>query len=179
MLKQGVVILTHKGSKWKEFVKINSKILKNANINYIIAENGKNTKYELLAFEKGIKDYEEFIILQDSILLKNADIIKEMFSIDGSVFLSTIGYCMFNKYLTKYVLETGLPEVKTKIDAVEKLENDFNRRYRQVNKVNFIHLGCIENSCDFIEKNGRINNISDNEFFTKYRGTWDISQITN
>lgn len=173
---KGVVILTYTGSPFKQLAEQSIKVLEKEHIPYIIAENNKeNSEYEMLAIKEGMKHFKkEFIVLQDSCLLKSADIIKQMFSIDGSVFLSEAGLNYFNKYEIKTLNMMELPEVRTKRQAVDN-EFAFNGKYRELDKPLIIPL--VRDTNIFEEAFGRKNMINENQYFKKYKGTWNLGVI--
>ena len=173
---KGVVILTYTGSPFKQLAEQSIKALEKEHIPYIIAENNKeNSEYEMLAIKEGIKHFKkEFIILQDSCLLKSADIIKQMFSIDGSVFLSEAGLNYFNKYEIKILNMMELPEVRTKRQAVDN-EFAFNSKYKELDKPLIIPL--VRDTDVFENAFGRKNMINENQYFKKYKGTWNLGMI--
>lgn len=170
---KGVVILTYTGSPFKQLAEQSIKVLEKEHIPYIIAENKKeNSEYEMLAIKEGMKHFKkEFIVLQDSCLLKNADIIKQMFVIQGAVFLNIGGLNYFNKYEIETLSKMEIPVVKSKLDAV-KYESEFHSKYKEIEKPTIIPI--LNDTNVFEECFGRNNMIIENQYFKKYKGHWNL-----
>lgn len=177
-MRKGIVILTHEDTRFNELIELNISLFEACNIDYIIASNSSNSKYERLGLEAGMISFDEFILLQDSVIIKNIDLIKQMLDTNGSVWLSNWGQNYFCKYRTGILKQLELPNIKSKLDSV-KYERDFHETYKKLEKPIVLMDGCLENTNIFEEAYGRLNMISENEYFKKYKGTWDISLINN
>lgn len=175
MLK-GVVLLTHIGSQFKDIVKHNQELLRKNKIELVIAKNGKNSQYEMLAIKKGIETFDEFVVIQDSCYLKNTELIEQMLNLNGPVFLTSFGYHYFNKYVTEELLQIELPKVSSKAESVEQ-ERVFNEEYRKRYNPVVLYDNILADTDTFEEVYGRRNMIIENRFFKKYKGTWCVSMI--
>lgn len=123
----------------------------------------------MLGIQVGMREFDEFILLQDSVMLYNVDLIQEMFSYDNrSVFLSSWGQNYFGKYLSRILNKMELPLIKSKADSVY-YEREFFKEYSNIEKPIIIHDGILENTNVFEYAYGRNNMIINNEYFKKYK----------
>lgn len=170
---KGIVILTHKDSQFKDLVSHNIEILKEFNVK--IAENGEQSKYEQLGLETGIMYFDEFILLQDSVKIKDTSLFKKMLESPRSVFLSNWGQNYFCKYKSDILKKIKI-DIKDKKDSVE-YERELHKLYKQFENPEIMLDGCLENTNVFEKAYGRNNMICENEYFKKYKGTWDMTML--
>lgn len=138
--------------------------------------------YEIGAIEATLTatDWEEFILLQDTIEIKNQKIFEILFENYQGRSVAYNPY--FQMYLGKYrreVLERmTLPEVRTKADAVRQ-EEIWTRAYMQMDQTDvfnpqFKDEAFYENWEDMF---GRVNLKMEDEYIIKRKGTWSASQL--
>ena len=175
-----VVIVTNDETNFSDIVFHNIDLLELNNVEYKLAiNNAKNSMYEIFGIQIGMKEFDEFVLLQDSVELHNIDIIQEVFLYsDKSVFLSSWGQNYFGKYLSRILNKMELPLIKSKADSVY-YEREFFKEYSNIEKPIIIHDGILENTNVFEYAYGRNNMIINNEYFKKYKWTWDIKQVVD
>jgi hypothetical protein len=118
---------------------------------------------------------DEFIFLQDSVVLKTTDWLDEVFDYDGSVSLAKRPFFMYlGKYRRAALEQTGLPMVNTKKEAVD-YESTWTREYAKSD--NFIALFDLSDTNHFEEHLGRRNMIIDNDRLIKYKHIWSGDMI--
>lgn len=126
-------------------------------------------------------DWDEFILLQDSIEIKNIEIFKILFD---DYALQSVSYNPhFQMYLGKFRREVlnklTLPVVRTKIEAVRQ-EELFTNEYKKVdpNIVVFNPRFRDENFySNWEEIWGRKNLKLEDEYIIKRKGTWSANQL--
>jgi len=150
-------------------------MIKLKNFSIIVATNEEPSKYEKLAFEVGIENFDEFILLQDSVMVKDSSLFKKMLESPNSVWLSKWGQNYFCKYKSEILRQIPI-EIKDKKDSIY-WERQLHEDYRKLEVPEIMLDGCLDNTEVFEEAYGRKNMISENEYFKKYKGTWDISML--
>lgn len=138
--------------------------------------------YEIGAIDATMKatDWDEFILLQDTIEIKNQKIFEMLFNNYGGRSVSYNPH--FQMYLGKYrreVLERmTLPEVRTKIEAVRQ-EEDFTRAYKNIEPTDVFNPSFKDEAFynNWEEMFGRKNLKMEDEFIIKRKGTWNASQL--
>lgn len=177
-MKQGVIIKSHYGTRFADVSEFSQAIIHDAGIQCLLISYPINeSQYEMDAIREGMKYYDEFIVIQDSCLIKNPDILKEMLALKGqSVWLSSWGQNYFCKYRTEILKQMQLPEIKSKEDSV-RYEREFHEAYRKLETPIVLMDGCLENTNEFEYAFGRNNMIIENKYFKKYKGTWDVNMI--
>ena len=139
--------------------------------------------YELGAIESTLKhtDWDEFILLQESIEIKDKDVFRLMF--DEYPGQSVAYNPHFQMYLGKYrreVLERmQLPVVRTKVEAVRQ-EEQFAREYERTDGNLKIFNPQFRDEAfynNWEEMFGRKNLKMEDAYIIKRKGTWDASQL--
>lgn len=120
-------------------------------------------------------NYDEFIILQDSMEIKDTNIFDICFNNPCSVSLSSVPEKFGNfhgKFIMSTFREVDVPEIKDKKDDV-LFEIKFSKDY--VSKCGeYVELCDLKHTNNFEEKFGRLNMVTENEFIKKYKGTWTL-----
>lgn len=135
-------------------------------------------EYELgkLRFIRDYLDLDEFILLQDSVILKDTDWLDGVFDYDGSVSFAKQSFFM---YLGKYQMETlksiEIPHITTKKQAVE-YETSWASIYAKEAK-NLKSIFELEDTNVFAEHLGRNNMIIENDHLIKYKHIWNGQMI--
>lgn len=123
-------------------------------------------------------DLEEFLFLQDSVIIKDTKWIDEVFDHEGSVSLGNQLFMYLGKYTRETLSKVPLPQPQNKHDAV-RLEREWTRDYAE-SEANIKTLWPDFVDTDkFEEHNGRLNMILENEHIKKYKGTWNVQMIDN
>jgi hypothetical protein len=119
---------------------------------------------------------DRFLLLQDSWVIKSDKFWDLLDQFEGSVALTRDPYffgCFAGVYQRSVVERVGVPEVKDKAHSI-LLEIDWHRRYVEVGgepTVLFPEL-TDKNATEVVVKHGRENLVLENEFVTKFKGTW-------
>lgn len=169
-MKQAILILHHKNSRgWLE------DCLDSIETTYpIIISN--HSGWCTPGIEKVFNetDYDEICILNETILCKDNSVWDIIFKENKgkSVMLGQEYLMFFGKYLREHILP--FPEVNNKIDDVLIGEDQWSKGYA---RLPIEHVG-IQPLYDtyqvFEEKNGRNNMILENDYFKKYKGSWNL-----
>lgn len=138
--------------------------------------------YEIGAIEATLHqtDWDEFILLQDTIEIKNQQIFRMLFENYQGKSVSYNPH--FQMYLGKFRREIlqrmTLPVVRDKIEAVRQ-EEDFTRAYRAIEITDVFNPSFRdENFYDSWEEVfGRKNLKLEDDFIIKRKGTWSASQL--
>lgn len=144
-----------------------------------------NDAFEIGAIEVALSltKWEEFILLQDTIEIKDQKIFEMLFENYQGKSVSYNPH--FQMYLGKYrreILEKmlPLPQIRTKIEAV-RAEWDFTKHYRtidgdtQIFNPQFIDENFYEN---WEEIFGRRNLKLEDDYIIKRKGTWSATQLS-
>lgn len=130
------------------------------------------------AFDEGI---DEFVLLQDSIEIKDKNLFDMVFSLKSfSVSLCNYPYyfgCYLGKYRLKTLEKITISQIKTKSDAVE-YEQVFTRQYvANEPNLNIFFPGFGVNTGKIVMKLGEKRMVLENNYYTKYKGTWHRDMI--
>lgn len=119
---------------------------------------------------------DRFLFLQDSWVIKSDKFWDLLEQFEGSVALTRDPYffgCYAGVYQRSVVEKIGTPKVKDKQDSI-LLEIDWHRRYVEASvepTVLFPEL-TDHKAAGIVVKHGRENLVLENEFVTKFKGTW-------
>ena len=124
-------------------------------------------------------DIDRFIFLQDSVVIRDNDLLMSLFDTEGSSCIMCGPRC-FGSYLGLYERKTldqlDIPVVNGKLESV-RYEIEWTQEY--INKCEkFSHPINIEHQViETIYKHGRENQVSVNKLYEKWKGTWSTDQI--
>lgn len=120
---------------------------------------------------------DEFLFLQDTVVVKSQDWLEELFDHEGSVSLCTKPFYMYLGKYTRTDLARALPfpEVKNKRQAVDH-EGEWTSWYNE-GSTNTKYLWDIPDPQIFVEHNGRLNMFYENDHIVKYKGTWSPEMV--
>lgn len=122
---------------------------------------------------------DRFILLQDSVVIRDNDLLMSLFDTEGSSCIMCSPRCL-GSYLGLYERQTldklDIPEVLSKAEAV-RLEIDWTQDY--IGKCDkFSHPVEIKHEViETIYRHGRENQVSVNKLYEKWKGTWRPDQI--
>lgn len=120
---------------------------------------------------------DEFIFLQDSMVIKDYKWIDEAFDYHGSV---SIGWRPFFMYLGKYKTDIlrsiEIPKVNNKLDAVN-YEYTWPLEYIKADPSTKHIFTDLTDTNIFLEKFGRMNMVLENDQLIKYKGTWSLDMV--
>lgn len=122
-------------------------------------------------------DLEEFILLQDSVRVKQYGWLDEVFAHDGSVSMSHQQYFMYlGKYTRKGLSKLEIPKVQTKRESIRH-EDEWTSHYARLNDTTT--LWPLQDTDIFEERHGRRNMVLENNHIVKYKGTWHPNMISD
>lgn len=133
--------------------------------------------FELGGILHGAKLFNEFVYLQDTVVIKDISLFDKCFKDNKgqSVAISQDFYSYIGKYITSQCGE--IPKTDNKRDAVFHELSGFRPQY--VNRAKPVNLDEIlpHTSDRFEERHGRKNMVLENKYMIKYKGTWSEEQI--
>jgi hypothetical protein len=179
--KHGIVITTHDSTSEFLFDLLDS--LKGLDFPVVVVKNTEsNNGFELAGIHVGMQLFDEFLYLQDSVLIKNSSFIETIFSPEYKN-VSVALFPEFNAYLGKYITSIlkrmNVPVVHNKREAVDN-ERIFTQDY--ISNCNyyltyFPEINAWKPSNRFEFKHDRMNCVYENDYIVKYKGTWKGSQV--
>ncbi len=120
-------------------------------------------------------NWERFWLFQDSVILKDKNLLELGWKSSDSVALSDhpVPYGMYlGIYERKVIEKIGIPSVKSKEDAVQQ-ECDWHLNYAAVRKIKVLFNNFSDDYALGVEDVfGRKNLRLENEYLIKYKGTW-------
>lgn len=144
-----------------------------------------NDAYEIGAIEAtlSLTKWEEFILLQDTIEIKDQKIFNILFENYQGKSVSYNPH--FQMYLGKYRREVlakmlPLPQIRDKVEAVRQ-EWDFTKKYRTLDgNVEIFNPKFVDDNFydNFEMAFGRNNLKLEDDYIIKRKGTWDASQLS-
>jgi hypothetical protein len=125
-----------------------------------------NNGWELAGIKCGKENFDEFIHLMDSTLIKDISLFDKLFEMEGNVFLTQGGY----HYMGKFVSNTlpDLPNVSTKQEAIVYELHWLPKPYKYFEPDLPVHTD------QFEEKFGQRRMKLENDFIIKWKGTYFI-----
>lgn len=126
---------------------------------------------------------EEFVLLQDSMEIKDASIFDICFELNKgkSVSLSNTPVAFgstHGKFLSSVLSKCSIPQLNNKYDDA-LYEVSFGLEYLKQCEGNAVALADLKHSDKFEYKFGRNNMVVENEWIKKYKGTWTIDMAKN
>jgi len=118
---------------------------------------------------------DEFLFLQDSVVLKSTDWLDDLFDYEGSVSLAARPFFMYlGKYKRATLEKIGIPEVSSKQQAVD-LEATWTKRYSEAGDC--LKLFDLQDTNVFEEHLGRRNMVIENDKLIKYKHIWSGDMV--
>lgn len=132
--------------------------------------------YELGALKKLLevtKD-EDIFLIQDSFVVKNLELFDIAANHPGSLATSSGFFHYTGKYKRSILEKIGFPIPKDKREAIQ-YEHDWNEAYALADPdiamlPDYLHDRM--DSARYEQRHGRLNLVLENEYLTKYKGTW-------
>lgn len=172
-MKKAIIIPSH--PNFNEWLLNCLKTLKGCSYPIVIIHNtDDNNEFEMKAVKTGMEYFEDFIVLQDTIEVKNLSVFDVMFNFEGTVFYNPYGQMFINKYNTCQLKTLNLPKVNDKLSAVNAeitLHKDLLKFNPVIINKNFVDGDKREN------KMGRLNMVIEDDHFKKYKGTWSLEMV--
>lgn len=177
-MKKGIIITTCDSTQMFLFDLLES--LKGCEYPVVIRKNIYGQEgFELSGLNLGKMIFDEFIYLQDTVMIKDLKLIDMLFQ-EGCISVFSKLNAYLGKYISSDLLSLDLPIIKTKRDACDWEHNIYNFLIKKTTiKELFPDLNVWQKSPIMIEKHGRLNTVYENEFIIKYKGTWCGSMIND
>jgi len=163
MTMKGIIICYHPDNK--EYL---DRLLESIKTDYPITvlTNGidrPENSYELGAIHIAKKIYDEFILLQDSVLIKDNTLFDVLFNIDGNVFITEGGY----HYMGKFVSNTlgNIPTANNKDDSIRYELHWLDKPFTIMDNPLPVHTEIFDEN-----KGGRMR--LESKYLIKWKGTW-------
>lgn len=179
-MKKGILIGTSEFSK--DFLKPCLDSLKGTKYDILVVSNGgykpdfhidnliinEWNGWELAVIEQGKKNFDEFIHIHDTTLIKDITLFDKLFAIEGNVVLTRGNFHYMGKFVTKEL--PNLPIVRDKTTAI-MLEVRWLDGFPYIEFEPDLPVF----STDFIEIHGQKRMVLSNQYMVKYKGTWWVT----
>ena len=120
---------------------------------------------------------DEFVLLQDSCVVKDAGIFDLCFDKNGTVTFDPKFRSYMGKWLRHTLKKTGIPLAKNKHDAVILEEDWAHRIYLANETVKSSLFDTFSLSNAYEDRHGRKNMVLENRYIKKWKGTWHRNQL--
>lgn len=126
----------------------------------------ENNGWELSGIQKGKDNFDEFIHLMDSTLIKDNSLFDKLFEMKGNIFLTNGGY----HYMGKFVSDTLplIPNISTKAEAIAHELHWYKGEKKYFEPDLPVHTDIFE------EKYGQRRMKLENDYLIKWKGTFSI-----
>ncbi len=133
---------------------------------YIHKNTNENNGWELAGLQAGKDNFEEFIHLMDSTLIKDISLFDKLFEIEGNVFLTEGMY----HYMGKFVSDTlpELPKITTKAEAIQYELHWYKGEKKYFKPDLPVHTDIFE------EIHGQKRMKLENDYMIKWKGTYSL-----
>ena len=133
---------------------------------YIHTNTDKDNRWELGGIQTGKDNYDQFIHLMDSTIIKHISMFEKLFKIEGNVFLTNGGY----HYMGKFVSDTlpEIPKISTKEEAIYWELRWLPKPHKYFEPDLPVHTEVFE------EKFGERRMKLENDYIIKWKGTFHI-----
>lgn len=181
-IKQGIVITTSEPTK--AFLPDCLASLERVADSYPVVVVGNQTRgdlvnitndwngYELGGILHGAELFDEFLHLMDTCVLTDDEMVHEMFSHDGGVYLCRGFFSYLGKYDSGAVRRVGIPKIETKDEAI-RAEWEWNGKYLGADHKAIQFQPPLPVITEVFEmRHGRQNMVLDNGFIKKYKARW-------
>lgn len=165
-ISKGIVITTSNYTK-DYLIDLLQSILLDVNYPVLIHINtNENNGWELAGLQKGKDNFEQFVHLMDTTLIKDISLFDKLFEIEGNVFLTEGGY----HYMGKFVSDTlpELPKITTKGEAIDWELKWLPKPHKYFEPNLPVHTDVFE------EIHGQRRMVLENDFIKKFKGTYSI-----
>ncbi len=179
-MKRGIVIGTSEASK--EFLKPLLDSLKNVKYDILVVSNGgylpeipignliinEHNGWELAVIDRGKENFDEFVHIHDTTLIKDISLFDKLFAIGGHVVLTKGNFHYMGKFVSKDL--PNLPRVHDKVMAI-MLEVRWLDDYPYTEFTPDLPV----HSLNYEEKYGKKRMRLENEYMIKWKGTAWVS----
>lgn len=183
-MKRGIIITTSEATK--PFLKDCLASLGTTYPVIVVGNNGYSDNidvvndwngFELGGILRGMELFDEFIYLPDTVVIKDPTLFERCFEKKGGVEISPSFLSYIGKFDSEVCRSIGVPKVNSKREAVNE-EFIWTRIYMK----NDPDLHLLDDMLPLISdtyemRHGRNNQVIENKYLIKYKGTWDMSQV--
>jgi len=167
---KGIIVITYPGSPW-----LSDCIASLEGVSYpvflCINPKGKSA-YDAAAFYYATEhNIEEFVVLHDTMEIKDITLFDKLFELDGNVQLSHLWQMCLGKF-TLNRLTPLPPKPFGKLPAIK-----FEGTYVRTIKADHKPFPLLEDTSVFVEKHGKKRMVIENEYILKYKGTWNNDMV--
>jgi len=167
---KGIIVVTYTGSPWMSDC-LSSLTGVKYPIYICINPKGRSA-YDAEGFyyakKHGIKD---FIILHDSMEIKDISLFDKLFELEGNVQLSRA----WQMFLGKFSLDKLPPLPHRPVGKMAAV--NFESSYLRGTKADHIPFELLKDTKVFIFKQGKKRMVIENEYLIKFKGTWETTSI--
>jgi hypothetical protein len=177
-MKRGVVVVSSKATQMFLVDFLTQMVILNPiyQIHYHI-NTEHNNEYEIGGIKKGMRLFDEFVLLHDTCVVKTNTLFDLFFGYQGtSVSVSPNFLSYLGKFRTKTLLKLTIPNVHTKREAVDA-ESQFLREYISFEPNHIVLFPGFDEHYRWQAKHGRMNMVLENDYLIKYKATWHPSMI--
>lgn len=123
-------------------------------------------------------DYDEIVFMNDSMVVKDNKIWDIIFKENAgkSVAMSEDYLMFFGKFLRKYYEQTDFPIVTSKLEDVMLGEGKWVKDYMKADP-DYVLIQPMKDGDRFVIKHGRTNMKLENDYFIKYKGSWNLDKV--
>ena len=173
-MRQGIIITSHVSTLG--YLRESLPCLDGSPYPIVIKWNSERfNNWELGGIELGSQLFDEFLYLQDTVMIKNLAVLDFIFKELTTVSVSFMK--RYNSYLGKYVASvlntTGIPVIDNKQDAILQ-EKEWTEKYILAAGSAYTELFPELDGWNLTDKFERGRMIYENDFIKKYKGTWQL-----
>lgn len=149
--------------------------IKAAGLDCVIHVGSVGTGYELATIDWARRLYNEFILLQDSVIVKDAKAFNDAFADEGRMYcFAEKGYGYYCKFVSS-LLPEELPVAKSKMDSI-RYETEWMRPL--IAKHDAVMYDPVLIDCDRYDSiHGTRVMVIENPWFIKYKSCWHPSMV--
>jgi hypothetical protein len=175
-LRQFICIIHHREGDAKWLIPL----LQSINTEYpVVITNHTGSEWCMGAIQQTCQrlDYDEIVFLNESMVIKDNAVWDILFKdyAGQSVMLGERFLMFFGKFRRQQVDKLTFPTVRNKIDDVLLGEGQWCRQYMELGE--YVELQPLADGNRFTEKHGRTNMVLENDYFIKWKGSWDMETL--
>jgi hypothetical protein len=131
-----------------------------------------NSPYESGGLRVGMVLFDEFIYIQDTVIIKDLSLFDKLFEHDGMISIAPNFLMYLGKYESQKLREVQIPQVWDKKGAIA-----MEFWLRTVFPVSCFDPTFIDGNHTWEEKHGRRRMVLENIYIKKFKSCWDVTMI--
>lgn len=179
-MNRAVIIVTHEGNKeWLKNLLSTIPLDDFIEYNVQVFHNGNPSGYELAAIHWALEQgYDEFILLQDTVEIKNCGFFDVLFNMPGSVSIGNNYFMYMGKYERKHLLDMDIPHVSSKRESIDQeIRGDgFCTRYAQKSQATVLDPMFVDRPV-YVTMFGDNCMLLENSWIRKYKRVWSPEMV--